>query len=386
MRICIIYDCLFPYTVGGAERWYRNLSEQLAVAGHEVTYLTLRQWSKTEVGQVPGVNVVSVGPRMALYSASGQRRILPPIIFGLGVFWWLLWRPGRYDVVHTASFPYFSLLSAGVLRHVAGYRLVVDWHEFWSRNYWGQYLGHLAGKIGWAVQLMCLHLPQTAFCFANLTGARLKAAGLCGDVFVLEGEYAGSLEVRVPQPADPLVVFAGRHIADKRPAATPAAIGVARKVVPDLKARIFGDGPERKEVLKAIHELGLGEVVDAPGFVALDELEHDLDRALCLLAPSSREGYGLIVVEASARGVPTILVRGEDNAATELIVEGVNGFIADAASAADMGAAIIKVWKCGPALRRSTADWFGKNAQRLSLSSSLAKVLAAYSATKNGSA
>ncbi len=44
MRICLIYDCLFPYTVGGAERWYRDLAERLAAAGHEVTYLTLRQW------------------------------------------------------------------------------------------------------------------------------------------------------------------------------------------------------------------------------------------------------------------------------------------------------------------------------------------------------
>ena len=30
MRVCIVYDCLFPYTVGGAERWYRNLAERLA--------------------------------------------------------------------------------------------------------------------------------------------------------------------------------------------------------------------------------------------------------------------------------------------------------------------------------------------------------------------
>ena len=30
LRICVIYDCLFPHTVGGAERWYRNLAERLA--------------------------------------------------------------------------------------------------------------------------------------------------------------------------------------------------------------------------------------------------------------------------------------------------------------------------------------------------------------------
>jgi len=28
MRICVVYDCLFPYTVGGGERWYRNLAER----------------------------------------------------------------------------------------------------------------------------------------------------------------------------------------------------------------------------------------------------------------------------------------------------------------------------------------------------------------------
>ncbi len=30
MRIAIVYDCLFPNTVGGAERWYRNLAERLS--------------------------------------------------------------------------------------------------------------------------------------------------------------------------------------------------------------------------------------------------------------------------------------------------------------------------------------------------------------------
>ena len=30
MRICVVYDCLYPYTVGGAERWYRALAERLA--------------------------------------------------------------------------------------------------------------------------------------------------------------------------------------------------------------------------------------------------------------------------------------------------------------------------------------------------------------------
>ena len=54
MRVCVAYDCLFPWTVGGAERWYRNLAERLAQDGHEVTYITRRQWQDAALAG-PGV-------------------------------------------------------------------------------------------------------------------------------------------------------------------------------------------------------------------------------------------------------------------------------------------------------------------------------------------
>lgn len=243
MRICLVYDCLFPHTVGGAERWYRNLGERLAAEGHEVTYLTLRQWDPGADPGVPGVDVRAVGPRMALY-VGGRRRILPPLAFGLGVLWHLLRRGRRYDVVHTASFPYFSLLAAGLLRPLHRYELVVDWHELWSRAYWEEYLGPRGGAIGWAVQERCLRLPQRAFCFARMTAERLRAEGLRGEVTVLTGEYAGPLDAPQPAPAEPLVAFAGRHIPEKRVPALVRGFARAREHAPELRLVILGDGPE----------------------------------------------------------------------------------------------------------------------------------------------
>jgi glycosyltransferase involved in cell wall biosynthesis len=380
MRICMVYDCLFPYTVGGAERWYRNLALRLAADGHEVTYLTLRQWPRGERADVAGVEVVAAGPRMALYRGAGQRRVLPPLVFGAGVAWHLLRHGGRYDVVHTASFPYFSLLAAGALRRVHGFRLVVDWHELWSRDYWRQYLGGAGGRIGWAVQALCLRIPQRAFCFAQLTARRLRDEGIRGDVTVLEGEYAGPLEGHTPLPAEPVVVFAGRHIPEKRAPAVVPAVGLARERVPELRGRVLGDGPERPAVLAAIAEHGLHDAVEAPGFVSTEEVEHDLARALCMVLPSSREGYGLVVVEAAAAGTPSVVVTGEDNAATELVEDGVNGFVAVSASPADLADAIVRVHAAGGELRTSTAEWFARNARRLSIDSSLDAVSASYGA------
>ena len=126
VRVCLVYDCLFPYTVGGAERWYRSLAERLAGAGHEVTYLTLRQWPSAEEPDIPGVRVIAVGPRMHLY-VKGRRRIAPPLVFGAGVLWHLLRHGRSYEIVHSSSFPYFSLLAAALGRPLGRYALIVDW-------------------------------------------------------------------------------------------------------------------------------------------------------------------------------------------------------------------------------------------------------------------
>ena len=377
MRICLVYDCLFPWTVGGAERWYRNLGQRLAADGHDVTYLTLRQWDRGVDASYAGVRVRAVGPRMALY-VGARRRILPPLVFGAGVFWHLLLYGRRYDVVHTASFPYFSLLAAGLLRRLAGYGLVVDWHEVWSRSYWRNYLGAAGGAVGQGVQTLCIRLRQRAFCFSRLHRNRLLSAGLRGEVTVLEGEYAGELVPTEPAAAEPVVVFAGRHIPEKRAAAVPPAVAAARVHLSDLRGIVFGDGPDRPAVLEAIRAAGLEGVVDAPGFVDAGEVDAALRSALCMLLPSSREGYGLVVVEAAARGTPSVVVRGEDNAAVELIDEGQNGFVAPSAGAEDLAAVIVRVHEEGDALRARTRDWFARNARRLSLENSLEVVSASY--------
>lgn len=381
MRICIIYDCLFPHTVGGAERWYRNLSERLVGAGHQVTYLTLRQWDSGADPGLAGVDVRTVGPRMRLYTTSGRRRILPPLVFGIGVLWHLLRHGRSYDVVHTASFPYFSVLAATIVRPLAAFRIVIDWFEVWTLAYWRGYLGRVGGAVGWLVQRLCARTPHRALCFSRLHAARLRSAGFAGEI-VLLGAYHGSLVPDSVSEAEPVIVFAGRHIPEKRVPAIVPALAQARQSLPHLRAEILGDGPERDSVRRAVAELGLGDAVAVPGFVPSEVLSECLRTALCVLLPSRREGYGLIVLEAAARGTPSVVVADPDNAAVELICEGENGFVAPSASAADLAEAILRIHAGGMALRDSTSVWFARNASLLSLERSLDTVLEAYGAAQ----
>jgi glycosyltransferase involved in cell wall biosynthesis len=380
MRICLVYDCLFPHTVGGAERWYRRLAERLAAEGHEVTYVTLRQWERGADPGVDGVRVVTAGPRMALY-VRGRRRILPPLVFGLGVLWHLLRHGRRYDAVHTCSFPYFSLLAAALVRPLRRYALVVDWFEVWSRDYWRRYLGGPGGLVGWTVQRLCMRPRQRAFCFSRLHERRLRAQGFAHPLDVLPGIYAGPTGRPRPVPAEPVVVFAGRHIPEKRVPALVPAVARAREQVPGLRAEIYGDGPDRPAVLAAIAAAGLDGAVSAPGFVESETLEHALARALCMVLPSEREGFGLVVVEACAQGVPAVVVAAPDNAATELVDDGVNGAIARSPAPADLADAIVRVHAAGAPLRESTAEWFAERGAGLSLDRSLAAVVESYTAS-----
>jgi glycosyltransferase involved in cell wall biosynthesis len=382
MRICLVYDCLFPWTVGGAERWTRNVAEVLVAQGHEVTYLTRTQWPPGEEPDLPGIRVVAVSPAEELYGADGNRTIGQALRFGRGVARHLRAHRGEYDVVHVSASPYFGVLAAGLVARLGGgrYRLAVDWHEVWSDSYWREYLGGLKGRVAQQIQRACVRLPQQAFCFSAMHAQRLREEGLKGEPIVLRGEWAGPTDRPDPRPAEPLVVFAGRLIPDKNAPAVVAAVAEARKAIPQLRGIVFGDGPQLDDVRAAIAVHGAEGFVDAPGFVDEATVQDALGRATCLLMPSTREGYGMIVIEAAAKGVPSVLVDAVDNASTEHIAEGVNGFVVADVGAPALAGGIVAAYEGGAALREATADWFAANAQELSIATSLERVVAAYGA------
>jgi glycosyltransferase involved in cell wall biosynthesis len=379
VRIAIVYDCLYPNTVGGAERWYRALAERLEER-HEVTYLTRRQWER-ERGPETSFRTIAVSPASALYTRSGRRRIWPPLRFGIGVFWHLLRHAGRYDAVHSCSFPYFSLIGAWLaLRIRRRGRLVVDWFELWSRAYWTQYLGAMGGRIGHLVQRLCVRLPDRSFVFSRLHERRLLEQGHRAPLTRLTGIYAGgpAVEPASDRAREPLVVFAGRHIPEKRVTLVPDVVAAARRLRPELRCVMFGDGPELDAVRRRVAELALDGAVELPGRAAAEEVEAGMAKAACMLLPSLREGYGLVVVEAVALGTPAVVVASPDNAATELVEPGVNGFVAESADPEQVAARLIEAIDAGESLRSSTLRWFRDHERELSIESSLAAVEQAY--------
>jgi len=142
MRVCLAFDCLYPHSVGGGERWYRALADGLVARGHDVTYLTLRQWNPAAGPDVPGVDVVAVAGDLPLYT-EGRRSIGAQLRFAYGVARHLARHGSRYDVVQTPAL-HLALLGVLAVRSPRRFPLVVDWFEVWRRDYWLEYLGPVA--------------------------------------------------------------------------------------------------------------------------------------------------------------------------------------------------------------------------------------------------
>ena len=359
MRIAVAFDCLFPWSKGGGERQYRTFAEEFAAAGHEVTYLTRQQWDG-DPPEVDGMTVKVISHDRELYDENGVRQLGPALRFGRGLFTHLRRNRHAYDAILLSATPATNVLA--VRAALAGTRTVVavDWLEVWRATQWREYSGPVVGRVANLLQWLAIRLSPVATCHSRFTAERLRERGVRAEPVISPGliDSDGTTEPTLVIPEPPRVIFIGRHIPDKRVESLPAAIAYAREQVPDLTATIFGEGPTRDAVLAEVDRLGLGDVVSLPGFVGQDELDEGIRTAACLVNPSGREGYGLVVVESAAAGTPVVLVAGDDNASVELVENGVNGQIAQSTAPDSLGAAIVEVVTAGEPMRKTTHAWF----------------------------
>jgi glycosyltransferase involved in cell wall biosynthesis len=357
-RVAIAYDCLFPFTTGGGERLYRSYANNLDELGWQVDYVTAVQWD----GDIPSetqFTVVPISPPLDRYDAEGVRRNGPAVAFALRLFTYLLRRRRSYDAVIVGALPVLNVFAARAALIGTSTKLVADYLEVWGRAQWVQYAGIAWGNVAWALQRVAVIITPIATCHSQLTARQLRKEGLRAPLLVSPGLIDAEVDVRPHAPhTPPYVIYAGRHIADKRVEVLPAAVARARLRVPDLELIILGMGPTSSAVSDAVRAVGGERWVRMPGFVAENDLASLIGGATMLINPSRREGYGLVVVEASAHGTPVLLIEDDGNAATELIDPGRNGFIARSTDPGELADAIVAAVDAGQDLRATTRCWY----------------------------
>jgi glycosyltransferase involved in cell wall biosynthesis len=128
------------------------------------------------------------------------------------------------------------------------------------------------------------------------------------------------------------VIFAGRLIKEKNVDALLKAVSLLKTEFPDIKCCIVGDGPEKASLMELAKKLDICANVKFAGFQKYEALIGKIKASRTLVLPSSREGFGMVVIEAFACGVPVVTVREKYNAAQGLVNDGEDGFVVELGS------------------------------------------------------
>jgi glycosyltransferase involved in cell wall biosynthesis len=110
----------------------------------------------------------------------------------------------------------------------------------------------------------------------------------------------------VPKSAAPLIGYFGRLKRYKSVHHLLEALPKVAAQVPDLRVLIVGEGDDRPRLEALAREKGLSHMVEFTGFVPEERKMELLQRMWCKIMTSSKEGWGLTVLEANACGTTVI--------------------------------------------------------------------------------
>ena len=270
---------------GGAEVFTHEVAKQWVAQGNEVTLLASGFRGAAATAEIDGVRVQRLGRlRTGSYHALVQRELMRLRDFDVVVesintlaFLTPLWRrrlPPTVTLVH---------------------QLAVDvWDQEFSRP-----LAWLGRRIerGLLRPYRGLHVAAVS----NSTRDDLLQLGLTNVKVVPPGRDEPPELDGLEQEPVPTFLFVGRLTANKRPDHAVEVFRIIKDELPSARLWLVGTGPLEAELART-----LPEHATLLGRLPREELYARMATAHCLLVPSVREGWGMVVIEANSVGTPAV--------------------------------------------------------------------------------
>lgn len=123
--------------------------------------------------------------------------------------------------------------------------------------------------------------------------------------------------------AGPVLAVAAQLAKNKGHAVLFGALPAVLAKYPDTRVLVLGRGPAKDELQRELERRGLEKYVRLAGH--RPDLEHILPRADMLVHPSFEDGVGVVVMEASACGIPVIASRV--GGIPDIVQDGLSGYL-----------------------------------------------------------
>jgi glycosyltransferase involved in cell wall biosynthesis len=237
---------------------------------------------------------------------------------------------------------------------------VVFWYADVLIGEWrnGQF-GRIEGWIGELSERLILQLPVARYiAISHSTAAKLVANGVPASRITVVpcGFDPATVAAVVPErPARRRITTVGRLVPYKRVDVVLRAVARLSATRSDVELVVIGQGPESDALHKLAVELGIAHLVDFRGFVARhrDVLAAVAGSHACASA-SEIEGFGIVVVEAMALGVPYAVT--DIPAFSEVTGDGVGGALFPPGDDEALAAALDACLEPGPGRDRLVED------------------------------
>ena len=276
---------------GGAEVFTHEVAKRWVDQGHAVSLLTSRFPSARASERIDGVQILRVGRlRHGTYHAMVQGRLSG--LAGLPSL-------SEYDVVldEINTVPFFTPLWQDHLPPT-----VALIHQL-ADDVWDAEVPRPLAMVGRRVEPHLLRMYRDVP-IATVSGSTMADLGRLGlrDVrVVLEGRDEAPPTEHLAKEGVPTFLFVGRLAANKRPDHAIAAFRRIRESLPDARLWMIGRGSLEPQL-----RAGAPEGVEFLGHVPRQDMYERMARAHCLLVPSVREGWGLVITEANGVGTPAV--------------------------------------------------------------------------------
>ncbi len=338
MKIAFVYDAIYPWVKGGAEKRIYELGKRLADNGNEVHIFGIKWWDGANIIKNEGMVLHGVCGPIELY-VNGRRSFYEAIYFSIRLLPHLI--KGSFDVIDVSVFPYFSCFTVKIVSIYKRIPMVTTWHEVWG-DYWYEYLGKI-GSVGKFIERLVFRMSNHSIAVSNHTKTSLESLGTDHHniYIVTNGIDLKTINQIKPSIYTCDIIFIGRIIKEKNLDIVIESVDNIKKYLPDIQCHIIGGGPEEKKLKDQVCDLGLQDNIKFFGFLDYIDVIAMLKSAKVLVLPSTREGFGIVIIEAFACGVPVVTVRSPRNAANELVNKDA-GFVVDL-NAREIGDSIYKV-------------------------------------------
>jgi glycosyltransferase involved in cell wall biosynthesis len=320
MKIAIVSDRIYPFFKGGAEKRYWDIARYLAEKGHKVSFYTAQWPGMKKKMNIRGIKIYSVYKVKNFY-VNGRKSIKESLIFSIKLIKPLL--KENFDIIDCENFPYFPIFSCKIVSIIRQKPLIVSWLEVWNK-YWFEYIG-FKGIFGYIIERLSSKLPDRIISISDFTTKKLV-----NELNIKESKistvYPGidfeKIKESKQEKKEIDVISVCRLIEHKNLDYLIKSLALCGKKTNCL---IVGNGPQ-KEFLENLSKEYKVDVSFSEN-IRDEKLYSLINSSKVFVLPSSREGFGMAVLEANALGVPVITVNEKDNAAKELVKNGRNGFV-----------------------------------------------------------